>query len=280
MILIFVLLGMLILEELLYRLDRGFFLAGEDIAGESAQNVEEGERSGMAQLLSWMRMLQLFLFGVLFAIAAAYAGFRLIYTPAGQLSALLLLTQVVRILNRKVINKWSVLGATVIVQCLLLFLLLLTGLVPGGPLVSSDVPGRWMLSFASFAVLFLLTVTVPFTGTYYLRLAAREGSGSYRLLPTLVYSEYWIRRLTRVTAGVALGVVLLLAFLVVGYGYPMIPSLIHMATVMLLLTALSLFRNGSKLHHPVAVTLVLLTWAARIGWLVLEASPAGDGWIG
>lgn len=280
MILIFVLLGLLVLEELLYRLDRGFFLAGTEMAGQSVQNAEEGERSRMTQLLSWMRMLQLFLFGVLFAVAAAYAGFRLIYTPAGQLSALLLLTQVVRILNRKVINQWAVLGATVIVQCLLLFLLLLTGLVPGVPQVSADVPGRWMLSFSSFAVLFLLTVTVPFTGTYFLRLSAREGSGSYYLLPALIYSEYWIRRLTRVTAGVALGVLLLLAFLVVGYGYPMVPSLIHMATVMLLLPALSLFRNSSRLHHPGAVTLVLLTWTVRIGWLVLEASPAGDGWIG
>lgn len=280
MILIFVLLGLLGLEEILYRIDRGFFLAGREMTGKSVLNVEEGERSRMTQLLSWMRLLQLFLFGVLFTVTAAYAGFRLIYTPAGQISALLLLTQVVRILNRKVINRWAVLGATVIVQCLLLFLLLVTGLVPGVPRTFAEVPGRWVLSFTSFAVLFLLTVTVPFTGTYYLRLFSREGSGSYYLLPTLIYSEYWIRRLTRVTVGFALGVLLLLAFLVVGYGYPMVPSLIHMATVLLLLPALSMFRDRSKLHHPVAVTLVLLTWTARIGWLVLEASPAGDGWIG
>ncbi|MFO8183050.1 MAG: hypothetical protein R6U39_02630 [Candidatus Aegiribacteria sp.] len=280
MILVLVLLGLLALEELLFRLDRGFFVAEEDRAGESVQHVEEGELSGMTQLLSWMRILQLLLFGVLFAVTAAYAGFRLIYTPAGQIAALLLLTQVVRILNRKVINQWAVLGATVIVQCLLLFLLLLIGVVPGVPEVSADLPGRWALSFTSFAVLFLLTVTVPFTGTYYLRLIAREGSGSYFLLPTLIYSEYWIRRLTRVTAGVAMGVLVLLAFLVVSYGYPTVPSLIHMATVMMLLSALLLFRNRSRLHHPMAVTLVLLTWTLRIGWLVLEASSAGDGWIG
>lgn len=280
LILILILLGLLVLEELLYRYDRGFFLAGDDTAGESVQDVEEGRRSRMTQLLSWMRMLQLFLFGVLLAIAAAYAGFRVIYTPAGQLSALLLLTQVVRILNRKVINQWAVLGATVIVQCLLLFLLLLIGLTPGAPRALAEVPGRWLLSFTSFAVLFLLTVTVPFTGTYYMRLFAREGSAAYYLLPTLVHSEYWIKRLTGVTAWLALGALLLLAFLVAGYGYPMVPSLIHMATVLMLLPALFLFRDSSKLHHPVAVTLVLLTWTIRIGWLVLEATPAGDGWIG
>lgn len=280
MILVFVLLGLLFLEELLYRLDRGFFVAKEESAGESVQHVEEGEQSGMTQLLSWMRVLQLFLFGILFAVTAAYAGFRLIYTPAGQLAALLLLTQVVRILNRKVVNQWAVLGATVIVQCLLLFLLLLIGVVPGGTETSTDVPGRLVLSFSSFAVLFLLTVTVPFAGTYYLRLFAREGSGSYYLLPTLIYSEYWIRRLTRVTTGVALGVLTLLTFLVVSYGYPTAPSLIHMATVMMLLPALFLFRNRSRLHHPVAVTLVLLAWTVRIGWLVLEATTKGNGWVG
>jgi len=275
-----VLLGMLLLEEILHRLNRGTIFTNVDLAGESVEHVESGEQGRLTRILSWIRLTQLFLFGFLFAYVAASSGVRLMYTPAGQLSGLLLLTQVVRILNRKVINQWAVLGVAVVLQGLLLVLLILTGLGQGGPAGEYDFPGRWAMSLASFSVLFILTVTVPFAITYYLRLIAREGSGFYYFLPPLIYSEYWIRRLTRVTANLALAVLLLLTLITVSCGYPLAPAIVHMTTVLVLFPALTLFRNSMRLHHPGAVSLVLLAWLLRLGLLLFEAVSPGNGWIG
>jgi hypothetical protein len=279
MILIPVILGLLLLEELLHRLNRGSFLRDIDLAGTTVERDEEADRGKLARFISWIRVLELLLFGGLFAVTAAYSGVKLMYTPAGQLTGLLLLMQIMRILNRKVINQWAVLGVTVILQGMILVLLLLTGLAPEGA-IAADVHGQWIMSMASFVILFLLTVTMPFAGTYYLRLLSREGSGFYYFLPPLIYSEYWITRFTRITANLAVAILVVLAVLTVSYEYPLLPAVIHMVTVLGLVGSISLFRDGSRLHHPLAISLVVLIWITRIGHLLFEASSEGNGWIG
>ncbi len=278
MILIPIILGLLVIEEIIHRLNRGSFLMKIDLAGASVEKDEAADRGGMARLLSWIRVIQLVLFGILFAFVAASTGVRLMYTPAGQLACLLLLIQIMRILNRKVINQWAVLGVTVVLQGLLLVLLLITGISPASN--SPYIRGEWLMSMASFVVLFLLTVTIPFASTYYLRYLSREGSSFYYFLPPLIYSEYWIRRFTRITAGVAMAVLLMLVILTISYQYPLVPSLVHMFTVMVLLTAVTLFRNGSKMHHPSAISLVVLVWLVRLLWLLSETSRGGSAHIG
>jgi hypothetical protein len=277
MILIPIILGLLVIEEIIHRLNRGSFLMNIDLAGTSVEKDEAADRGGMARLLSWIRMIQLILLGFLFAFIAAHTGVRLMYTPAGQLACLLLLMQVMRILNRKVINQWAVLGVTVVLQGMLLVVLLITGLSPTSS--SPYIKGEWLMSMASFVVLFLLTVTIPFASTYYLRYLSREGSSFYYFLPPLIYSEYWIRRFTRITTGVAMAVLIMLVILTISYQYPLVPSLVHMLTVMILLTAVTLFRNASKMHHPAAISLVVLVWLVRLIWLLSEASTGGTGHI-
>lgn len=280
MIAVLVLLGLLLLEEVFHRLNRGPVFMNVDLASESVENLESGHQGRLTRVLSWIRMIQLLVFGFLFVYVAANSGVRLMYTPAGQLSGLLLLTQIVRILNRKVINQWAVLGVTVVFQGVLLVLLMLTGLGAGSVLSGSELTGRWIISLVSFSVLFMLTVTVPFAITYFMRMMSREGSGLYYFMPPLIYSEYWIRRLTRVTANLAMGLMLILVYMVASWGYPVVMALAHLVTVLSLYGALSLFRDRTKLHHPLAVTLVLLAWLLRLGWLLLEASSTEHGWIG
>lgn len=276
---VIVLLGLLLVEEILYRLSRGRVSLSVDLAGDTVERTES-DGGKLLQAMSWTRFIQLMVFGLLFVLVASRSGARLLGTPAGQLSGLLLMTQVVRMVNRKIINHWSVLGMTVVLQALILLLLLLVGLDPAGPAGTVEIPGRWMISITSFGVFFMLTVTVPFCATYFMRLLSREEGSFYYFLPTLVYSEYWIRRLTRVTAGLALALIVIIVFLVAGYGYPLLPAVMNSVTVLLLFSSLAVFRDRMMLQHPMAVTLVTAAWLLHLGRLLVEAFSSLNAWTG
>jgi hypothetical protein len=268
MIIILILFFLLILEEIFHRLNRGSSFMDIDLAGDSVEQVEKKGTGRFTRLLSWIRAVQLLVFGLLFTVIAALSGIRVLYTTVGQLAGLLLFIQVVRILNRKIINNWAVLGVTVILQVLLLILLIFTGITPrSDPLFAAHEIG-WITSLVSFVLLFLLSITIPFTVTYFLRLFAKEGSGFYYFLPSLAYSEYWIRRLTRLAAGTALVSLLTFAFLIAEYGYPAGAAILQIVLVFLLFIAILLFKNKLRLHHPAGVLLVASSWIINSnGWI-------------
>lgn len=276
MIIVLILFFLLILEEILHRLNRNSSPTDIDITDNFVKQKSTG---GITILLVWLRIVQLLVFGLLFAVIAALSGIRVICTSSGQLAGLVLLIQIVRILNRKVINQWAVLGVTVILQFLLLTLLLISGITPEDSLQVVVHDANWIVSVLSFIVLFLLSITVPFIGTFFLRLISREGSSFYYFLPPLAYSEYWIKRLTRISACSVLITLLMLVFLVINYGYPAGTSTLQILLALLLLTGLSLFRNRLNLYHPTAVFLVSAAWAANIGWLLANLSSLSSGWI-
>ena len=280
MIIVFILFFLLILEEILHRLNRGPSFMNVDLAGDSVENVEQKGKSSTTKILSLLRILQLLVFALLFSFIAARAGVKVIQTSSGQLTGLVLLIQVTRILNRKVINHWAVLGAAVILQVLLLVLLLISGITPDNSIAVTAHEAGWVISLMSFIVLFLLSATMSFTGTFFLRLLSREGSGFYYFLPSLAYSEYWIKRLTRISANSALITLLVLMFRIVNSGYPAGISILQIVLVLFLLTATSLFRNRLKLYHPAAVFLVAAAWLFNIIWLLLDITSLSSGWLG
>jgi hypothetical protein len=280
MLIVLVLFFLLILEEILHRLNRGSSFMNVDLAGDSVEQVEQKGTGRITRLLTLMRVLQLCVFALLFSVIAAMSGVKVIYTSSGQLAGLVLLIQVTRILHRKVINQWAVLGVAVIIQVLLLVLLLINGITPDVSIQIAAHEAGWIVSLMSFIVLFLLSVTMSFTGTFYLRLLAREGSGFYYFMPSLAYSEYWIRRLTRITANSALITLLMFVFLIIKYGYPAGPSILQIVLVLFLLTSRSLFGSRLKLYHPAAVFLVASAWVFNIIWLLANLSLMSSGWIG
>ncbi len=280
MIIVLILFFLLILEEILHRLNRGSSFMNVDLSGDSVELVEQKGAGRITRVLPWIRIVQLIVFALLFAVIAALSGVKVIYTSSGQLAGLVLLIQVVRILHRKVINQWAVLGVTVILQVFLLILLLISGITPENSIKVAVLEAGWIVSLMSFIVLFLLSVTMSFTGTFYLRLLSREGSGFYYFMPSLAYSEYWIKRLTRISANSALVTLLMFAFLIINYGYPAGTSILQIVLVLFLLTATSLFRSRLKLYHPVAVFLVFTAWVLNIGWLLANLSSLSSGWVG
>ncbi len=279
MIIVLILILLLVLEEILHRLNRGSSFMNVDLAGDSVEQVEQRGAGRITRLLAWIRIVQLFVFAFLFAVIAALSGVKVICTSSGQLAGLLLLIQVVRILHRKVINQWAVLGVTVTLQVLLLVLLMISGIASDNSIQAADNEAGWIVPLISFFVLFLLTVTMSFTGTFYLRLLSREGSGFYYFMPSLVYSEYWIKRLTRLSANSSLVTLLMLVFLITGYGYPAGTLILQIVLVLSLFTAMFLFRSRLKLYHPAAVFLVAAAWVANIAWLLANLSSVSSAWV-
>ncbi len=279
MILILILLILLMVEEILHRLNSGSSFKNVDLAGDSVEEVENKRTGRITGILVWLRIVELLVFGLLFAVIAARSGVKVIYTSAGQLAGLVLLIQAVRILNRKVINQWAVLGVTVILQVFLLAMLLVTGTMPEDSIQPLAHEAAWIVSLMSFVVFFLLSVTIPFIGTFYLRLLSREGTGFYYLLPSLAYSEYWIKRLTKISSNTAFAVLLLILFLFIRFEYPAGTSILQAVQVAFLLIGRFFFRNRLKLFHPAAVLLVFAAWIANVIWLMANLSSVCSGWI-
>lgn len=274
---IFFMIGLLVLEMLLHMPGGDPACLNIDLESVPALEAEGPAEGACARLLLWLHALQLAGLAYLFAATAQVHNEWMLSTPDGQISALLLLLQVVRMFNTKVLNQWAVASTAALFQLLLLILQVVFGPDPGQFRVQAS-PEAILVPAASLAVLFLLGVTQPFIATYYLRLFSREGTVFYYHLPPLIFSEQWIRRLTRLSAWAALALSLLLAAFAVLGGYSPAQAMLHAAPALLLLSAVRLFENRMKLHHPVAVTLAMSAWLLRLGWLLAGPLMAGDGW--
>lgn len=279
MIVLAVSLFLLVLEELLHRLNRGPSFIEFDLDGDDKDQIAEQKPWRITRFLSWLRIWQLLVFGVLFAIIAASSGMKVLSTTPGQIAALVLLIQVARIVNRKVIRQWAVLGGVVVLQVILLIVLGLKGLDAGGALESQVHQMDWFISVLSFLVTFLISLSIPFTGTFLLRLASREGSGFYYSQPPLAYSEYWVRRIASKAARMNLFFLLFHIFLIIKAGYPAGPLLLQIGLGLFLYLALLDFRKTTRLYHSLGVALISAAWSFNILWLVADLNTVSRGWF-
>ncbi len=271
---------LLIVEELCHRLNKAIPLMDIDLNDDSFDRLSNGNPSRISRLLVWIRIGQLLVFGVLFALIAALSGMKVLYTTPGQLAGLILLIQVVRIANRRIIKQWAVLGSAVFLQVILLILLILTGSTTVNAHESAFYQTDWVLSSLSFIVLFMLSLSFPLVCTYFVRLFAREGSNLYYFFPPLTFSEYWIRRINRITVLIALAALLLHLFLVFQSDNQAGPAILHLILTILLSTSVFMFRNKRKLHHPAAFALIIIAWIVNISWLLAGLTAASKNWIG
>jgi len=269
---------LLALEEFLYRFHRGSSYREADLAG-SWTDIPKENIGRPSLFMRWVRMAQLICFGVIFAIIATSAGFGILLTVSGQLSGLLLLLQIVRILTRKVINKYAVLYVVVFLQFILLLLLLVYGLDASGQLIPSDRSMDWLMSALAFTVLFQLSVAFSFSCTYIIRYFSVESSPLFFSMPPLAFSEFWSRRLVRTGACTSVLTMLLQAVLFACTGYPIGSVLLQIVLVGILIAALHEFSNRRRLHHPVAMTLTILAWLLNMVWALAGFSATSANWF-
>jgi len=270
---------LLALEELFFKLNSRPVTRCIDPWTHSIDHEDTVASRRVTLFLRWIRMVQLLVLGAAFAMVAASAGSDILFTTQGQLAGLILLLQLARIVTRKVVDQWSVLRVVVIMQAALLVILAFFGLDTPSGAVPPYRPLDWLMSASAFLGLFLLSVSAAFGVTYFLRLASREGSPFYYSVPPLAFSEYWIRRMIRVSALVSGATLVLHAVLRLFSGYPAGPGVLQAALLAAILPSLILFRDGERLHHSAAVSLSLGAWVINAGWSLAGFAATSGGWF-
>ncbi len=227
-----------------------------------------GERRAVSRL-NTIRWLQLASIGLLFVTMGDMTRFGFFGCTAGQTGVVLIVMQIVRVIGRKMINRWVVLGILQLQQLLLLLLLPFMGM-SDQLLVSEPIHSvtLWVSGVSGVVAASVLGIAFSFCIVYLLRLFAGETSRFYGALPPLVYSESWTRRLTCIAMLPVFITVCGLSLLSVSRGEfepTLIPSL---AVLGLLTAALDSFRHRDRFHHPVANILtgiaVLVIFAAAL----------------
>jgi len=270
---------LLALEELFFKLNSLPVTGCIDPRTHSIDHEDTCRSRRVTLLLRWMRLAELAVLAVIFAMAAASSGFVILFTTSGQLAGLILLLQLARIITRKVVDQWTVLRAVLVIQAILLVLLAVYGLESGGEVVPPYRSMNWLMTSLSFFSLFLLSISAAFCSTYYMRLTSREGSPFYYSLPPLSFSEYWIRRMIRAASIVTASTFLLHAVLYLIAGYPPGSVILQCVLLAALLPALLLFHNRKRLHHPRAVLLTSLAWILNMAWTLAGFTASSGSWL-
>lgn len=267
------------LEELSYKLNSQPVIGYIDPRSLSMDHGEISRSRRVILLLRWTRMAQLAALGVVFAMVAASSELHTFYTRSGQLAGLALLLQLVRMVSGKVVDQWSVLRVVASMQAVVLIVLALVG---PGSVIDGEIPFNsvdWLMSLMAFLELFILSVSLAFCCTYFLRLASREGSSLYYSLPPLAFSEYWVCRLLRVAAVMATIALLAHSLLFTLAGYPLGPTPLQALLLGIMLTAMTRLRDADRLHHPVAMILTSLAWVLNIAFTLAGLTEASRNWL-
>ncbi len=241
------------LEEILHAMgkgERGAYGGLESLRGDGG--------ASWARPLRILRTVQLVSLGVLFVFITGEVGPCVLGTVPGRLAGLVMLLQLARMLNRRVVGNWSVLSSTSILQIVLLLVIPLTGTLRGG-----SCPGEnWAWELGPLALLMMLSLSVPFMVTYAARLWSREGSSLFNDLPPLSFSESWMKRIVGASIAVAAVSAASTVLFAVNGDIPTHVPAFQVTLLLLLLAARRLFASRARLHHPGAMLLVAVSWVS------------------
>jgi hypothetical protein len=195
-----------------------------------------------------------------FAVAANLTGHRVLVDRLGQVCALIILLQLVRIVGRKVIDRWIVLTILAAEQAVLLLIVIFLG--PVTPEGAEVVGLEWLGGAAAILATAALSISFAFALSFLIKLKIPERSGLFYELPPLVVAESWIRRLS--SASIWLFVVSTGAFLATALmeGAAVRPLLWVGCITALLLGSRLASRRPAAYHTGLAVMLALANMAA------------------
>ncbi|MFO7950444.1 MAG: hypothetical protein R6U36_08765 [Candidatus Fermentibacteraceae bacterium] len=238
-----------------------------------ARHLDESSAPGATR--SWrhvtkqlriVRIVQLFLTMSVFAVAANITGHRVLIDRLGQVCALIMLIQLVRMLGRRVIDRWIVLTILGAEQAVLLLVVIF--LEPVTPERTELAGLEWLGGAAAILATAALSISFAFALSFLIKLKIPERSGLFYELPPLVVAEHWVSRLSM--ASTWLFVVSFGAFLatVLMEGMAMWPFIWVGCITALLLGSRLAARRPAAYHPGLAVMLVL----ANLGALALIVS--------
>lgn len=267
-ILIAVPFALLILEEIILR--RNNPLANQLEIVDSSKDPEYYLKiKRNTRIQKSIRLTELVFIVALVLLVTSTRSMNIFLTKAGQISGLLLLLQIGRIMSRRVVNDRIVLTTATAFQ---FFLFIPLFFLWDGELAESIKGNSRAMSFFLFAALFFLTLCIPFIITYFAKLFSKDHSKVFYSTPPLIFSEKWVRRILPVTIFIAcVRTLLVCIFLIVG-DYAIEGLVIPGTTLFLLILVWILFRNKQLLHHPAAMSLIAFAWFINMLTMLLASA--------
>lgn len=228
---------------------------------ESSPTEYESRTRRNSTIQKWVRFVELVLIMTLVLRVTSTRSVDIFLTRTGQISGLLLLLQIARIMSRRVISNLAVLiTATTFQFVLCIPLFFLWSIESPGRIIGNNRAISFAISFSLFLLLFFLTLCILFIVTYLIKKLSKDDSNTFNSMPPLIFSEKWTRRILPVTILLStVSFLLPLIFLITG-SCDLIDLTIPGATLFLLFTAWILFRNRRLLHHPAAMWLIASVW--------------------
>jgi len=189
-----------------------------------------------------LRLLEMLVLGLVFSTSAGNTA-----TGHGQLTVVLAGLQTARLLGRRVLSRWSVLG---VIQAFELFLLLSVLIVPLH--LTPDTYPLSPLSLLSLAggMVFSIFVYIAaaFSVSYGVRLFAREHSHLYDIFPPLAGSEEWAYKFSKFALPFGFSGAVSLFFL---RGLSLLPVLFSLSVVLQSIGVAVCKKKTFNGHHPV-----------------------------
>ncbi|MBN1433702.1 hypothetical protein JW921_03010 [Candidatus Fermentibacterales bacterium] len=148
----------------------------------------------------FMRSAELLLLGFVWTLAGAAVSGRVFDSQYGQLASLLLLLQLLRLLGRSVIRRWTIWINMEILEVGFLVALLLRG-HPSGEIVtaSPETGWAWAPGLSSVFAAAGLAVASCFAITYLMRRAVPTRSHFFEELPSMALSLEWMARMAAIS---------------------------------------------------------------------------------
>jgi len=254
---IVVCLFLLVVEEAFHQFYRRTGLL--NTAG-SVDPVDSGKQRTATSRLALIRWLQLVAMGVLFITVGDQTNSGFLVCTKGQMVAVIAAMQVFRIIGRRIISRWIVLGVLQLQQVILLVTLPFTKTLNSlGGIEPVHSVTLWISGLSGIVSGAVLAIAFSFSVTYLLRLWSGEKNSRFDEYPPLVYSEAWTRRLT-IMALLPVFVTVAGLSILSAARHMLEPALIPAVLVLACLTvALDLFRNKRGFHHPAANILITIS---------------------
>jgi hypothetical protein len=240
-----------VLEELFLRWTGLRLVSILDAPGEGLPGALERRREMFRKHYRAIRIAQFMFFGMLWIRASSEPGWSLPVSVLAQLTTILLLLQLVRVLGRRLVRSWSLLSITGLQQIAQASLVPLVPLVHGPP---QSPPAPLDVLSGLFVVAAATAAAIGFSASviHLLRTWSRGAGFMGEELPPLAAAE---EISARINGPLAVLAALYLVSSAVAAGGPAPAPVLALIVLILSVSSLALVRDRRRLHHTAAMIL-------------------------
>lgn len=262
-----------LLEELFLRTSRLRLLDDPDRTGDGLNPSLRGRIEVFRRRYRFIRVTQFVVFGLLWVLAAETTEGAVTVSPLGQLTTALLLLQVIRVLDRRVVKSWPLLTITALQQTLQAFLVMVMAAAGYGTAGGGDAPAV-VAGLSVVAATVASALSFSSSAVYSGRMSSRGTRLFGEEPPPLAASEAIGRR---ALAAICLFLAASLAAgAMSGAGFPRVADIVAGAVLVVSTLSLVLCLDRGRVNHPAGMALALLPYPLLLAAIVSGLFSTGS----